>query len=241
MTTSRRIALAAGVFLIITFVSSIVGLILYDPVLNDVNYITGSGSDTQVTLGAFCEIILCVANIGSAVVLFPVLKYQSEGFALGYVVSRTVESVIILIGFISLLSIVTLRQDLAGATGVDAGSLVIAGRSLVAVHDWTFLLGPAYLAGLGNGILLGYLMYKSELVPRKMAMFGLVGGPLLIVCATLILFGAFEQSSGISFLMTVPEIIWEFSLGIYLIVKGFKSSPILDKFEADHYSAGASV
>jgi hypothetical protein len=228
MTTSRKIALAAGVFFLITFVSSIVGLLLYDPVLNDSGYVIGSGSDAQISMGAFCELVLCVANIGSAVVLFPILKFQNEGLALGYVVSRTVESMIILLGIVSLLSIVTLRQDFAGT---DGASFVIAGKSLVAIHDWTFLLGPAYLAGLGNGVMLGYLMYKSELMPRKLALFGLIGGPLLIVAATLVLFGAFDQQSGISFLMTLPEIIWELSIGIYLTFKGFRSSPILTAYE----------
>jgi hypothetical protein len=228
MTTSRKIALVAGVFFILTFVSSIAALILYDPVLNDVKFVIGSGADTQISLAALLEIILCVSNIGCAVALSPILKFQSEGFALGYVVSRTMESAIITVGIISLLSVVTLRQDFVGA---DPGSFIVAGKSLVAVHDWTFLLGPAYLAGLGNGILLGWLMYKSGLVPPKMALFGLIGGPLLIICATLVLFGVFEQSSGISFLLTIPEIIWEAFVGIYMAFKGFRDVPVRAAFE----------
>jgi hypothetical protein len=241
MTTSRKIALAAGVFFLITFVSSIVGLILYSPVLDNTQYVLTAGSDWQISLGALCEIILCVANIGSALVLYPILKFQNQGVALGYVVSRTVESMIIVLGILSLMAIVTLRKDHLGLDGTESAALVVAGRSLVAVHDWTFLLGPAYLAGLGNGILLGWLMYKSELMPRKLTYFGLVGGPLLIIAATAVLFGAFDQQSGISFLLTIPEIIWELSLGFYLTFRGFKSSPVLDRFEASRVDAAPEL
>jgi hypothetical protein len=129
---------------------------------------------------------------------------------------------VIVIGIVSLLSIVTLRQDFAG--GADAASLVLAGQSLVAIHDWTFLFGPAFCAGFGNGLLLGYLMYRSGLVPRRMALIGVIGGPLAFASATAVLLGAYEQTSAVSFLATFPEMVWEASLGIYLIAKGFKAS-----------------
>ena len=121
----------------------------------------------------------------------------------------------------------TLRQDLAGAAGTDHASLILTGRSLVAVHDATFLLGPAFCAAIGNGLILGYLMLRSGLVPRRFAQFGMVAGSLALVTALLVLFGAYDQVSGASFVLTLPEAVWELSLGIYLIVKGFKPSPIL--------------
>ena len=130
----------------------------------------------------------------------------------------------IAVGLISLLSVVTMS---AGAAGAPDASLVVAGQSLVAIHDWTFLFGPAFCAGLGNGIILGYLLFKTGLVPRRMAMIGLVGGPLLFAAAVAVLFGAFEQTSGIAFLFTFPEFVWELSLGIYLTVKGFKAAPVV--------------
>lgn len=173
----------------ITFVSAIAGLLLYDPVLNDADYIVSAGSDTRVSFGALFEVILVIANIVTAIVLFPILKRQSESLALGYVASRIVESVIIAVGIISVLSVVTLRDDFAGVAGADPSSLNIAGQSLVAVHDWTFLLGPGFCVGLGNGLILGYLMYRSGLVPRRMAMLGLVGGPLIFASSIAILFG----------------------------------------------------
>jgi Domain of unknown function (DUF4386) len=164
-----------GVLFALTFVTSIPALILYDPVLNDTSYILGNGSDTRVQLGALCEVFLVITNIGTAVVLWPIVRRQSQTLALSYVASRTVESSMILVGLISLLSVVTLREDLAGTAAES--SLNVAGQSLVAIHDWTFLFGPAFCAGLGNGLLLGYLFYRSGLVPRRMAMIGLIGGP----------------------------------------------------------------
>ena len=231
MSPSRKTALVAGVWFAITFIASIPALLLYEPLLKHVDYIVGGGSDKRIFLGAFLEIITAIANIATAVVLFPILKRQSESIALGYVASRVLESTVIVVGLISLLSVVTLRQDIGGAGAADSGTLVIAGRSLVAFHDWTFLLGPQFCAGFGTGILLGYLMYKSELVPRRMALLGLIGGPLAFIGGTLVLFGAFDPGSAPLFLITVPEILWEASLAIYLIVKGFKPSPILSGYD----------
>ena len=164
MTPDRRASLLAGLFFLATFVTSIPELGLYHSVLTDHHYLLGGGADTQVAFGAFLEMLLAIADIGSAVVLFPVLR-RERGGALGYVASRVLESTVIVVGLISVLAVVTLRQDFAAAGG-DA-TLYVTGKSLVAVHDWTFLLGPAFCAGFGNGILLGSLMYTSGLVPRR--------------------------------------------------------------------------
>jgi hypothetical protein len=236
MNPTRRIALVAGVLFIITFVAGIPpALSLYLPVLDDARYIVGAGAaDNRIALGALLEMILIVANIGTAVVLFPILKRQHEGLALGYVTARLVECAFIAVGILSLLAIVTLRQETAGA---DAASLVTVGKSLVAVHDWTFLLGPGWVVGVGNGSLLGYLMYRSGLVPRGMAMLGLIGGPLIVASGTAVLFGAIEPGSGPQIIATVPEFFWELSLGLYLIFKGFKPSPILSDTSGPETSA----
>jgi hypothetical protein len=221
----RRAARIAGVLFVLTFVTSIGARILFDPVRNDVDYIVGAGADTRVFLGATLELLLIVTNIGTAVVLFPILRRQNETLALGYVTARLVECTFIAVGLLSLLAVVTLRQDAAGA---DSDSLVLAGQSLVAVYDWTFLLGPGFVVGLGNGLILGYLMYRSGLVPHRMAMLGLIGGPLICASGLAILLGAFDAGSTAQAILSMPEIAWEASLGIYLIVKGFKpSSPIV--------------
>jgi len=221
----QRRARIFGVLFALTFVTSIAGLLLYDPVLNDADFILGDGAVTRVQLGALCEIFLAITNIGTAIVLYPIARRQSETLALSYVASRVVESIIIVVGLISLLSVVTLREDFAGA-GADAGSLTVAGETLVAIHDWTFLLGPGFCVGV-NGLLLGYLFYRSGLVPRWMAMFGLVGGPLIFASAIAVLFDVYEQD-GAHFLFSIPEIVFELSITIFTIVKGFRPSPILD-------------
>jgi Domain of unknown function (DUF4386) len=228
LSPTRRTAFIAGLWFIGTFVFSIPAALLYDPVLSDANYILGGGADTRVAVGAFLEILTAIANIATAVVLFPILRRQSEAIALGYVTLRIVESTLILVGLVSLMSVVVLREDSAGA-GADNAALSIAGQSLVAIHDGTFLLGPQFCAGFGNGLLLGYLMYKSGLVPRGMALLGLIGGPLAFAGGTAVLFGLFEQPSAPLFLLTIPEILWEASLALYLTFKGFRPSPILQE------------
>jgi hypothetical protein len=231
VTPLRRTAFLAGLLFIITFVVSIpAALVLYTPLLDHTNYIVGNGADTRIAFGALLEMILIVANIGTAVVLFPVLKRQDETLALGYVTARVMESVFIAVGILSVLAVVTLRQDVGAAGG--GNSLVIAGRSLVAVHDWTFLLGPGWVVGIGNGLILGYLMFRSGLVPRGMAMLGLIGGPLIILSGTLVLLNVIEPGSGGQVLATIPEFLWELSLGLYLMVKGFKACPITAEWES---------
>jgi len=233
MDSTRRTALVTGALLIITFVTSIpAAFLLYPPVLDDANYILGAGADTGVALGALLEVLLIIANVGTAVALFPILKRQNEGLALGYVTARLVECTFIAIGIVSLLAVVTLRQAFAGAAGGDPSAFVTAGKSLVAIHDWTFLLGPGFIVGVGNGLILGWLMYRSGLVPRGMAMLGLIGGPLVCASGIGVLFGLFEPGSAPQALATAPEFVWELSLGIYLTVKGFKSSGV-ERLQAD--------
>ncbi len=218
----QKLARITGWLFVITFLTSIPALLLYGPVLNHDSYILGAGSDSQLSLGAFLEVLLVVANIGTAVALFPVLKRQSEGLALGFVASRVVESTVIVIGIVSVMAVVTLRQDAHG----DNASLILAGQSLVAVKDWTFLLGPGFCSAIGNGLLLGYLMYRSELVPRRLALIGLVGGAMAFLAATGALLDVWSKGSAPQNLLTVGEFIWELSLGIYLIAKGFRPAAL---------------
>jgi hypothetical protein len=216
--STRRIAFVVGVLFILTFVTSIGGVIAYGPVLTDSHYITGAGADTRVFLGAFLELLLIITNIGCAVWLFPLLKRQNEGLALGYVAARLVECTFILVGILSVLAVVTLRQ---GAAGADAGSLVTVGKSLIAIKNWTFLLGPGFVDGLGTGLMLGWLMYRSGLVSRRMALFGVIGGPLLAASGIAVLFGVIPAQSPMQSLATAPEIVWEAFLGLWLTFKGF--------------------
>ncbi len=221
-----------GVLFLVTFVTSIAALWLYQPVLDDpVGYIAGGGQSNRIFFGALLELLLIIANIGTAVVIFPIVRRQSEELALGYVTARLFECTFILVGIVAVLGIVTLQQEVAGAS---EGTVAY---TLAAIKDWTFLLGPSWVVGWGNGLILGYLMYSSGLVPRKMTWLGLVGGPLLILAGTLVLFGVADQGGTFQAIATIPEFLWELSLGVYCTVKGFRpSSPIL---RADAHERGA--
>lgn len=223
---ARKIAIVAGVFFLMTEVTAVVGLLLYQGAMHDVNFILGgSAGDSGVLLGAFCEALLAIANIGTAVTLFPIVRKQSEGLALGYVAGRVVESIIIIVGIITMVTLVRMRQDVAGAAGASAISLVVAGRTLMAIHDWTFLFGPDLVLGL-NSFMLAYLMYRSALVPRAIAIMGLVGGPLVSLAATLVLFGILKQYSSIQTIAALPVFLWEVSVAVWMIAKGFNPSAL---------------
>ena len=223
MSSLSKTSLTAGVFYLITFVS-IPTLFLYSPV-KEANYIVGSGPDTQVLIGGLLEIIVALAGIGTAVTLYPVVKRQNQGVALGFVSMRTLEAATIFAGVVSLLSVVTVRQ--AGA-GTDALS---TGQSLTAQYHWTFLLGQALLPGI-NALLLGSLMYKSRLVPRWLPVLGLIGAPIIFASVIAKYFGVYDELSVWSGLAALPIAVWEFSLGVYLTVKGFKPCAITAEMTA---------
>lgn len=216
---TRRIATWTGWLMVVTFVASIPAyFILYAPVRDHPDYITGAGSDptASVALGAVLELIVIIANVGTAVVPYVVYKRYSESLALGYVAARLLEATFIAIGIVSLLTFVFMRQE--GTAGTDAA----LGRVFVAVYDRAFLIGPGFFAGVANGMVLGYLMYRSGLVPRRMAMLGLVGGPLVALSGIGVMFNVIDRGGAVQGIATIPEFFWELSFGIYLIVKGFK-------------------
>jgi hypothetical protein len=226
MSLDQKRARVFGVLYLITFVTSIPALGLYQPVLDHpVGYIAGAGQDTQIFFAALLELLLIVANIGTAVVIFPIVRRQNEELALGYVTARMIECTFILVGILSVLGIVTLRNQVAGAS---EGTVAY---TLAAIKDWTFLLGPGWVVGWGNGLILGYLMYRSELVPRQAAVVGLIAGPLIIVSGTAVIFAGDHPSAtlrSLQGLATIPEFLWELFLGVYCTFKGFRpSSPIL--------------
>jgi hypothetical protein len=216
MDSLRKTALVAGVLYLITFVS-IPTLSLYASV-HDPNYIVGPGPDTPVLLGVVLELIVAFAGIGTAVVLYPVLKRQNEGTALGFVGARVLEAGTIFAGVVTLLAVVTLRK-----AGAGAGALV-TGQALVALHD-RFFLGQGLLPVV-NALLLGSLLYRSRLVPRILPVLAFIGAPLLAASTLATLFGVFSQTSGLSALAALPDALWELSLGVWLVVKGFTPSPI---------------
>jgi len=238
MSLDQKRARVFGVLYLLTFVTSIAALALYQPVLDHpIAYIAGAGHDNQILFGAFLELFLIITNIGTAVVIFPIVRRQNEDLALGYVTARIVECTFILVGILCVLGIVTLRNQVAGAAEGTVS------YTLAAIKDWTFLLGPGWVVGWGNGLILGYLMYRSELVPRRATWLGLIGGPLIIISGTAILFSGNDPSDALRSLQgvaTIPEFLWELFLGIYCTFKGFRpSAPILQAGFRQSGSLGA--
>ena len=223
MTTDQKRARWFGVLYLVTFATSIPALLLFQPVLDDpVGYIAGAGHDKRILFGAFLELLLIVSNIGTAVVIVPIMWRRYKDLSIGYVTARLLESMFILVGLLAVVAVITLRNQDAGAS---EGTLAY---TLAAIKDWTFLLGPGWVVGWGNGLILGYLMYRSGLVPRRMTWLGLVGGPLIIVSGTVVMFGWADAGGPLQGIATIPEFLWELSLGVYCTWKGFRpSAPIL--------------
>ena len=221
MAEDQRNARIFGVLFLITYATSIGALLLFQPVLDDpAGYIAGDGKDSQIYLGAFLELLLIIANVGTAVVLYPIARRQNELLAMAYVAARIIECVFIAGGIILVLGVVSLRNDTPGAADLAV--------SLAALKDWTFLFGPGFIVPFGNGLILGYLMYKSGLVPRRMTWLGLIGGPLLLVSSIGTLFDWWNAGTTVPAILVIPEFFWELLLGIYAAVWGFrKDAPIL--------------
>jgi hypothetical protein len=226
MNPMRKIALAGGVLYLITFAASIPQLKLFAKLIDDPEgYVTGRGSNTMVLWGSWFEVITALAGIGTAVALYPVTRRVSKTAAIGFVTSRVVEAALILVGVVSVLTVVTLRGDLSGATGARAEALRVTGHALVELRQWTFLIGPGVMAGV-NGLFLAYVMYRSRLVPRIIPIVGLIGAPLILASDTGTMFGFWDQVSGPAFALGLPIGAWELSLGIWLTVKGFRSAAL---------------
>ena len=217
MPAHRRISLAAGIAYVLTFVS-IPTLGLYSSV-KGASYVVGSGADTVTVVGGLLEITVALAGIATAVILFPVLKRQNESMALGLVAARILESATIFVGVAFVLSIVTLRQDGAGAAALPTS------HALVALYDRIFLLGQSFMPAVCD-LLLGYLLFQSRLVPRPLSVIGIVGAPVLVAGYLAVLFGGIDQHGGLAGLSALLVAVFEFSLGIWLIVKGFDEDAV---------------
>jgi hypothetical protein len=220
----RNYARAGGIFYLVTFAASIPALILLSPVLTDPDYIVSAGQDTQVLWACFLDFINAVACVGSAVAVFPIVKYVNESLALGFVMSRMMEAAVIMIGVVGLLTVVSLRQDFASSAAAEASVLTTTGQALVTGRDWTFLFGPGFMASI-NALLFGTMLYRSGLVPRIIPMMGLIGAPLLATANLLTYFGYNTQTSVWTMLVTLPIAAWELSVGFYMTFKGFKRTP----------------
>jgi hypothetical protein len=212
----RKTALIAGALYLLTFIS-IPTLALYGPV-HDPAYILGPGPDTPVLLGVALEIVVALAGIGTAIVLHRVLKRVNETLSLGFIAARTLEAATIFASVACLLTIVSLRQ---AGTGADA---LVSAQALITLRDWMFLTGQGFIPAI-NALLLAPLLYRARLVPRILPVLGLIGAPLLVASAVATTLDLWGQVSALAALAALPIALWEFSLGIWLVVKGFKPSP----------------
>lgn len=220
---TRRAATIVGWLFIVTYVTSISAKIGFYPPLFDGNYVTGPGQDTRVLWGAFAECILIIANIGTATALYTVVKHRYPNLGLSFIAARIMESVFIGVGILAVLTVVTLRQDYAAADEQSAAGLAAVGDAFLVMQEWTFNLGPTFVVGVGNGLVLGWMMFRSGLVPRGLAVLGLIGGTCIVATGSAAVLGWIEPGGVIQNLSAAPEFLWELGLGIYLIVKGFKT------------------
>jgi hypothetical protein len=225
MPSLQKNARIAGVFYLVTFITSIPAVFLLDPVLKNSNFITGSGSTTNILLGCMLDVANAIACIGTAVAIFPLVVKENKSLAIGFVTSRVFEAAVIMIGVVSLLAVVSLRENNSGNTGVDGGTLQLVGEGFVELRNWTFLLGPGMVPAI-NGLLLGLLLYRSQLVPRIIPIMGLIGAPLLFASAMGTVFGVVDQVSPIAAVLGLPIALWELSLGIWLVAKGVRSAQL---------------
>jgi Domain of unknown function (DUF4386) len=212
-----------GVLYLITFITSIPALVLYEPALrHPVAFVAGSGNVNKIYLAALLELLLIIANIGTAVVIVPIMRRQFEDLSIGYVTARLFECTFILVGILAMLAIATLQQQTAGASEATVA------YTLAAIKDWTFILGPGWVVGWGNGLILGYMMYRTRLVPRPWPWLGIIGGPLLAIAGTIVLFRGGHPSGSLQGFATIPEAAWELFLGVYCTIWGFRrEAPIL--------------
>src|SRR5690349_15147190 len=239
MPPTRKIALAAGVAYLVTFAASIPQLTLFADVIADpTGYISHPGSNAALQWGSALELLTAASGIATAVLLYPVTRRVSRSAAIGFVASRIVEGALILVGVVAILSVITLQQHFAGATGAQAQALGVAGESLVAMRQWTFLLGPGVMAGV-NDLLLGYILYRSGLVGRVIPIIGLVGGPLILLSDLATILGIWGQVSTPALLLALPVAVFEFSVGVHLTVKGFRA-PALAALDAPSTTTSAA-
>lgn len=222
----QRLARLTGFLFIITYATSIPPFVyFYAEALGDPTFILKDGFDRSLAIGALLELMLIIANIGTALTLYPALKKRNGVLALGFLTARLIESGFIAVGIIALMALNTMRLN---GSDADQAMLVVTGQALVAIHDWTFRLGPGVVVGVGNGLILGYMMWKTRLVPRAMSILGLIGGPALLIAGVAVLLGYTEAGSTFQAVATIPEFFWELSLGIWLLVKGFDAKALTE-------------
>jgi hypothetical protein len=223
----RWIATLVGIFFIIASTTAILGLLFYQPIQKGPDYLTsGAAHANQIILGALMELTLAVTAIGTAIGLFPVLRPYGERIALTHLFFRFFEAVVITVGVIAMLSLLTLSQDFVAAAAPDVSTYSIVGSLLHAVYKWAFMLGPLLFLGI-NTMMYRSLLYKSNLVPRPLAVMGITGATLVFGYGLLVMFGVAVQGSDLWMLLAMPIAFYEMILAGWLISKGFNPSAVM--------------
>lgn len=212
----QLLARLTGFFFLVTFAGSIPAFFwFYAPALTDPGFILEGGFDRGIATGAILELAVVLGNVATALTLYPLFRHRFPVLALGYVAARLVESGVIALGIVAMMALNTLRAE-----GGDPEMLAVAGRALVAVHDWTFRIGPGVVVGVGNGMILGYMMWKSRAVPRALSVLGLIGGPGIVLSGMLVILGVTQAGGLVQGIATIPEFFWELLLGLWLLIRG---------------------
>ncbi|MDN7243405.1 DUF4386 domain-containing protein [Planococcus sp. N028] len=226
MFSNKTSAKIVGVLFLLAAVTAVIGVLLYNPILNSPNYlVNGADHSNEVILGALMELFLVISAIGTATTMFPILRKYNETIALWHVCFRFLEAIVITVGLISVLALLTLSREFVTAGAVDALSFNAVGVSLIAIHDWTFMLGPLFLLGI-NTIMYSYIFFKTKLVPRFISILGITGAISVFVCALLVMFGVIEQVSFWGGILALPVAANEMILAVWLIARGFNNSAL---------------
>lgn len=214
-------AALVGIFFIVAAVSSVTGLKLYDPILSDANFIiSGSTHYNQIISGAICELILAATATGTGIMLYPYLRQYSESLGLGYLCFRMLEVFFILLGIVSVLTTLSLSVHYSNHIIQDNAMDESVGFAFISLHNWTFILGPNFMLAI-NTFLYSYTFFKTGLVPKGLSLLGLTAACLIMLAAILELFGIIYQISVWGILLAFPIALYEMSLSVWLIVKGF--------------------
>ncbi len=224
MHTYKTTARTVGVLFIVGTVAGVLSVVFQQPVLDASDYLTEvSLNESRVATGALFELIMGIALVAIPIVIYPVLRRFSERLALGYVVARTIEVVIVVIGSIGLLTLLTVSREFVNAGASGAPLFQALGDFLLAGRDWGghgVLDASAFTLG---ALILNYALYQARLVPRWLSGWGLVGALLYMAAGVMVIYGL-EPLSTTQIVLEAPMGVQEMVLAVWLIVKGFNAA-----------------
>jgi len=221
--THRTAARVVGALFIIATVPFSLAVVLLEPVLSAPDYLTEvSLNKLRVATGALLELTNHIAVVGIAVVIYPVLRPFSERLAVGYLVARSIESVIFIIGTMHLVALLNVSHEFVAAGAPSASHFHTLGSLLLAGHDWD-RAEFAFIAFSLSALILNFLLFQARLVPRWLCGWGLFGAALILAARILVISGL-EFSSATVTMLDSPIMVQEMVFAVWLIVKGFNAA-----------------